>query len=333
MMDRTFLTQLLAFDSTTGSEKNAREFLIQNFTSLGASVLEQKVTETQFNLYFYWGNPEIVFCAHQDTVPPYYVADSDEHTVYGRGACDAKGQIAVIYALVQELRSLGESNFGVLLTVREESDSKGAQKANELPNSSRYLIVCEPTQNLMISATKGTALFSLKTLGSAAHSGYPEAGKDAVARFCAFREELKKYHFPQDHELGEVTYNFGHLRADNAANVLADEVKAELFFRTTFAAEETVLRLKDLFAKDDLLLELVKSTHPYRFATLEGFKTGVAAFTTDAPWLTAWGKPFLLGPGSILDAHTMHEQLLWDDFCCGQKLLKQLYFKLKIHTL
>lgn len=332
-MDEPFLTQLLSFDSTTGSEINAKDFLIQSFTALGAVVLEQKVTETQFNLYFYWGEPIVVFCTHQDTVPPYYVASSNEAAICGRGSCDAKGQIAVIHALIRELRCLGETNFGLLLTVREESDSAGAKRANELPNHARYLIICEPTENLMISATKGMALFSLKTLGVAAHSGYPERGKDAIKRFCAFGQRLERYPFPKDRELGKVTYNFGHLNTNNAANVLADEVSAELFFRTTFAAEDAVLNLKENCPEGDVQLKLMKFTHPYRFTTLVGFKTGVAAFTTDAPWLTAWGMPFLMGPGSILDAHTLHEQLSRSEFCQGKELLKQLYFRLKTNDL
>jgi acetylornithine deacetylase len=32
-------------------------------------------------------------------------------------------------------------------------------------------------------------------------------------------------------------------------------------------------------------------------------------FTTDIPYLSNWGKPILLGPGSILDAHTDHERI------------------------
>ena len=30
-------------------------------------------------------------------------------------------------------------------------------------------------------------------------------------------------------------------------------------------------------------------------------------FTTDIPYLFNWGRPLLLGPGSILNAHTDHE--------------------------
>ena len=42
---------------------------------------------------------------------------------------------------------------------------------------------------------------------------------------------------------------------------------------------------------------------------MEGLPTMVAAFTTDVPWLSNWGEPLLLGPGSIHVAHTPHEKL------------------------
>ena len=32
-------------------------------------------------------------------------------------------------------------------------------------------------------------------------------------------------------------------------------------------------------------------------------------FTTDIPYLRRWGKPLLIGPGSILDAHTDGERV------------------------
>ena len=32
-------------------------------------------------------------------------------------------------------------------------------------------------------------------------------------------------------------------------------------------------------------------------------------FTTDIPYLSNWGRPLLIGPGSILDAHTDHERV------------------------
>ena len=48
---------------------------------------------------------------------------------------------------------------------------------------------------------------------------------------------------------------------------------------------------------------------PVHLETRDGFETGVFAYTTDIPFLTAWGTPLLLGPGSIHVAHTDEEHI------------------------
>src|SRR5207244_2096304 len=53
-----------------------------------------------------------------------------------------------------------------------------------------------------------------------------------------------------------------------------------------------------------------KSGHdPVRLMEIDGLEKTIVRFTTDIPYLTKWGKPLLIGPGSILDAHTEHERV------------------------
>jgi acetylornithine deacetylase len=46
-----------------------------------------------------------------------------------------------------------------------------------------------------------------------------------------------------------------------------------------------------------------------RLFSVPDFDETVVRFTTDIPYLSNWGQPLLLGPGSILDAHTDHERI------------------------
>ena len=46
---------------------------------------------------------------------------------------------------------------------------------------------------------------------------------------------------------------------------------------------------------------------PIHLHTVDGLEPCVVRFTTDIPYLSHWGTPLLLGPGSILNAHTDHE--------------------------
>ena len=46
-----------------------------------------------------------------------------------------------------------------------------------------------------------------------------------------------------------------------------------------------------------------------RLEVMEGFPTTVVSFTTDIPKLSNWGRPYLVGPGSVRVAHTDHERV------------------------
>src|SRR5439155_684062 len=61
--------------------------------------------------------------------------------------------------------------------------------------------------------------------------------------------------------------------------------------------------------RDRARIDYLTAVPPLRLATVPGFETCVVRFTTDIPHLTNWGTPLLLGPGSILDAHSAHERI------------------------
>ena len=56
-------------------------------------------------------------------------------------------------------------------------------------------------------------------------------------------------------------------------------------------------------------IEYTSAHNPVRLFSIPGFDECVVRFTTDIPYLSNWGKPLLLGPGSILVAHTDHERI------------------------
>ena len=56
-------------------------------------------------------------------------------------------------------------------------------------------------------------------------------------------------------------------------------------------------------------VEYLSTAEPVRMLSVEGFEREVVRFTTDIPYLKNWGKPLLIGPGSILDAHTDGERV------------------------
>src|SRR5438034_10825024 len=51
--------------------------------------------------------PRVTLSTHLDTVPPYIPPHLDGDTLWGRGACDAKGIAAAMIVAAQQLRARG----------------------------------------------------------------------------------------------------------------------------------------------------------------------------------------------------------------------------------
>ena len=60
-------------------------------------------------------------------------------------------------------------------------------------------------------------------------------------------------------------------------------------------------------------VEYLSENDPVHLMTVDGLEQCVVNFTTDIPYLSNWGRPLLLGPGSILKAHTDHEVISKDE--------------------
>lgn len=303
--------ELIDIPSITGEELEVGRFLSSYLESLGYQVGAQEVTSERFNIIATrQAPPRLVFSTHMDTVPPHTRASEDSEHIYGRGACDAKGIIAAQIMACERLRAEGLMEVGLLLTVDEEAGSSGARVANMHPlaASCRYLINGEPTDNRLAIASKGSLRLSLRTEGRAAHSAYPEQGDSAIERLLDVLNDIRHSEWPSDELFGETTCNIGIIQGGTRTNVIPAEARADLHFRLVTQGRVVQEKLEALVA-GRAHVEYLSLAEPVRMLALEGFESCVARFTTDIPQLSNWGAPLLLGPGSILDAHTNHERV------------------------
>ena len=303
--------ELIDIPSVTGEEFQIGTSLAELLKRRGYQVDLQEIENDRANLIATTGEqPKIVLSTHMDTVPPYFAASEDDEFIYGRGACDAKGIIAAQIAAAEKLRADGVTEIGLLFTVDEEVTSAGAKALNELPlaSSCRYLINGEPTDNRLAIGTKGSLQVTIKTKGRAAHSAYPEQGDSAIEKLLDVLSDVRKIKWPSDETFGETTCNIGVISGGTRANVVPDEAQTVLQIRlaTGGAAAKDLLEQ----AVGDRASVEYKSVHdPVRLHALPGFESTIVRFTTDIPYLSNWGTPLLIGPGSILDAHTEHERV------------------------
>lgn len=313
--------KLVNIESTTYHEGAAGEFLAGLLATEGYAIERMAVEQPdlaltpgagagpRFNVYASMPGitPEVVLSTHMDTVPPYFACTEDGEFLYGRGACDAKGIIAAQIAAADRLRE-SDVKAGLLFVVGEERDSAGAKVANLNPRGSRFLINGEPTDNRLALATKGALRVELRAKGRMAHSAYPELGDSAIAKLVEALHDVLALPLPIDEEIGATTLNVGLISGGYAPNVIADKAEAHLLVRTVGPSDEvkdSILRA--VAGRADVAFSLDLSY--VRMRRVGALPTMVAKFATDIPSLTAWGEPFLLGPGSIHVAHTPEEKV------------------------
>jgi acetylornithine deacetylase len=309
-MDLNELTRkLIDIPSVTGEEKLVGMFLKSYLQSLGYTVSLQEVAPDRFNVLATTNAlPRVILSTHMDTVPPYIESSEDDEKIHGRGACDAKGIIAAQINAAERLRGEGVQEIGLLFTVDEEQGSAGAQVANKirLERPAEYLINGEPTDNQLASATKGSLRLKLRTSGRAAHSAYPEQGESAIEKLLDVLESIRKCEWPFDETLGETTCNIGVIGGGRRVNVVPDEAAAELQLRLV-SGVELIKKILEAAIAGRAEVEYLSAHEPVHLETVTGIEQCVVRFTTDIPYLSHWGRPLLLGPGSILNAHTEHE--------------------------
>lgn len=330
-MDLFELTKsLMDIPSVSGDEQAVGIYLRDHLESLGWMVELQKVSEDQNNVIAYLNEtPRVWLSTHMDTVPPFIEPTEDDEKIYGRGSCDAKGIIAAQITAAEMLRKEGISDIGLLYTVEEERSSIGAKVANGHPIAAKceYMINGEPTDNDLAIGSKGTFRLNIKTKGKAAHSAYPEEGDSAIERLLDILDDIRNTRFPHDDFFGETTVNIGTINGGVALNVIPPVAEAGVAIRLTTKREPIEEAVRNV-VRDRGEIEVLSCSEPVHMVEVDGFKQKVVRFTTDIPYLTNWGKPLLLGPGSILVAHTKDEFVLKQDLQDAVGLYTDLVKKL-----
>ena len=299
---------LIDIESTTGMEGAVGRVLAQYLRDRGYSVLEQPVAGDRINVIAGVGEPSVVFSTHFDCVPPFFPSRVEFGVLHGRGACDAKGILAAQVAAAERLRAEGETRIGLVFVCGEERGSDGAKAANTIASQTRYLINGEPTELKLGLATRGCFRVRLTARGRAAHSGYPHLGESAIEKLMDVLRDLRTADWPSDPQLGTTHYTVGLISGGVAPNVVPPNAEAEVFFRTV-GAHDPVRQVLAAAVAGRVDVQEILELPAVRLHTVPGFDTEVFAYFSDVPFLTNWGTPLLLGPGTIHVAHTDHEHV------------------------
>jgi len=194
------LTALVNIESPT-SDKAAVDrlgtFMEAQFTALGADVTRYPQTEVGDHLLATWhadapGKP-ILFLVHIDTVWPLGTLErrpvtiDDEGRLFGPGAVDMKGGIAIMLEAIRgliERDALPQRPIWCLMTTDEETGSVTSTPIiTELAQQAGLVLVMEPAMpnEELKTQRKGVMKYRVTVTGKAAHAGNePENGVNAI---------------------------------------------------------------------------------------------------------------------------------------------------------
>ncbi|HNX26322.1 MAG TPA: M20/M25/M40 family metallo-hydrolase [Phycisphaerae bacterium] len=140
---------------------------------------------------------------HMDTVPPSqgqtqpYEPKIVNGEIFGRGACDAKGQVATIYLMMAALKTLGIKLCGSLaghIVVEEEVGGNGTLAMARRGENADGCVVLEPTEMRLLSSIRGAVWFHINVKGKPGHSGQAGQTRSALKSAIRIIEILDGYH-------------------------------------------------------------------------------------------------------------------------------------------
>jgi len=310
------LRQYIDISSISGNEAEFLTRLERDFSGAGYQVDRQPVADERWNLLAMPRNPpRLLFCTHVDVVPPHIPSSVKGERVYGRGACDTKGGLVAMMAAANQLDP--ERKFiGFLLVVGEEVDHIGAIVASKLDLRPEAIVLCEPTEGLVVAGQKGLLKVDLTSTGVAADSAVPDLGKDALGPLLDSLQAVRSADYPDDEVLGPTTVNIGLLSAGVAANITPPNARAELMYRAVSDPDDLFEQVKAM-CHPEVDVQSLSSNPPILLNSVEGFPQTNIAFNTDAYYLKGLGDVYLMGPGDIRHAHGDDEHITFEELHTG----------------
>ena len=268
------------------------------------------------------------------TVPSRVVEEDGDWVLYGRGATDMKGGVAVQLKLAAELTA-HETDYD-LTYIFYDNEEVASEKSGlarlirnhgELITDADFGVLLEPTDGTIEGGCNGTMRFYLRTTGLAAHSGRAWKGENAIHHLAEALTTLAHY-TPQTYRVQGLDYREGlnavQVSGGVAGNVIPDAAALHVNYRfaPNKTLDEAVAHMQELFQGYELdFVDLSPAARP-------GLDTPLAASLiaavgqepqpkygwTDVARLSEIGIPAVnFGPGDALLAHTDNEHVRFSE--------------------
>jgi len=352
--------------SGDGAEVAAVSWLANHAESLGADVTLDEVCDGRSNVYARFAGESdrvITVDVHLDTVGVEHMTDDpldgriEDGRVFGRGSVDTKATLAVVLAVLEEMRADNRRpvpTINVVGTVSEEAGGLiGARRyrdwLNERSDHIDQLIVAEPTMCAPVHGHKGGLGLDITVKGHAAHSSKPHLGKNAIsgaARIIAAvdAEQEALQQAPATTAVGNGVVSINEIGGGVARNIIPPHCSLFCGRRLAPGEEPDVIfdqlssLVRDAAAPLDVEIELANNFAAKAFyqdpdvklvqtlGTLAGTEPDVATYGSNALlYADIASEIVVFGPGSIDQAHQPVEWIAIDEIDRAASIYRSLF--------
>ncbi|MCM8772308.1 MAG: ArgE/DapE family deacylase [Candidatus Omnitrophica bacterium] len=391
---KEFLKELIKFDSISGkNEDEIQNFIFEKFKDFGNCKLveiDNKIKEDpeytfsdvepdytkRKNLVLEIGEDKgykLILNTHSDVVPAgdwnnAFLPEEKNGFIYGRGACDAKGQIATIYLILLTLKKMSIELKGKLIievVIEEEVGGNGTLSLLRNGYTGDGAIVLEPTNLKIAPANRGAVWFKLEIEGKSVHMGKIWEGVNAIEKFCFLYPKMKEYEKKLIEESKNVPLfenykqpvqlNIGIIKGGTWPSMVCGKVEVEggIGFLPNKSLKEIKEEFENLIKNcgDEWIKEHYKLSFPklhndsysippnhILVETLKksseevGIKPVVEGFiaSCDARLFNKVGNipVVVFGPGCLEDAHSSNEKIKISDIKISAEILLKTILKL-----
>lgn len=294
--------------------------------------------------------PTIAFEAHLDTVDVEgmtvdpFAAVIRDGALWGRGACDVKGPMAVMLtSLIKWTLESRRPKFNAIFigTMGEETGTLGAKHLAQQRLPLDMILVGEPTLMNPVIGHKGVWRFAIETKGRSCHSSRPQEGENAIEAMIPILQLIQGKIKSEFERQAENTLSITTLHAGNTINIIPEKCRAEVDARfrngTDVAAFRHILQTElKKFGNNNQYIEI--QDYPAFNAVdgsvlLEMLETALeqenmAKSHLYEPWYSDAGHLSLAGydvivwgPGDIRHAHTSEEHIAIEQVSAGERVL------------
>ncbi len=255
------------------------------------------------------GGRSLIVNTHSDVVPgpdDLFTPRVGGGTIFGRGACDAKGQIVTLLLALTALQKLGvrlKGDVEAQFVVEEEAGGNGTLALLAAGSRADAAVVLEPTGLGVRPANRGAAWFRLGVTGQSVHMGRYNEGVSAFEEMLGLVRLLKEYEarlrqeskgypgFPADPS--PVVVNIGRIRGGDWPSTLPADcvVEGGIAFLPNKSVHQVEEEVRDL-----ILNEASSWAREHSRFELTGLRNEPFETPADHPAV----KAFLEAAGSVL---------------------------------